>query len=229
MLNLFIAGTDTNVGKTYISTGLLSAFKQAGFSTVACKPVASGCEQRNGNLYNADALALQDACSISLAYEYINPFAFAPPIAPHIAAQQTGCILTVDLLKTKCQTVLNYPADICLIEGAGGWHTPLNRHETLADFVVHMQFNVILVVGMRLGCLNHSILTYQAMQHAGVKVCGWIANCIEPDMPVLKENLASLCTWLPIPCLGIVPHEGILTDSIDIKKLVFLHDRRIAG
>jgi len=229
MLNLFIAGTDTNVGKTYISTGMLSAFNEAGFSTIACKPVASGCMVHNDKLYNADALALQAACSVKLHYDYINPFAFAAPIAPHIAAQHAGRELSVELLQQKCRTVLSYPADICLIEGAGGWYTPLNHHETLADFVVRMQFYVVLVVGMRLGCLNHSILTSQALQQAGIKVAGWIANCIEPELPALEENLASLKARLPFPCLGVVQHNARIADSIDIKKLTFLHDRCVAG
>ncbi len=223
---LFVTGTDTHVGKTYISTGLLSAFTAAGYTSIACKPIASGCEQYNGKLYNGDALALQENSSVKLDYDLINPFAFAEAIAPHIAAQRINRQLSVALLKTQCELVLNYPADVCVIEGAGGWHTPLNAQETLANLAKQLPCHIILVVGMRLGCLNHAILTWQAIQQAQVQVCGWIANCLEPEMPALEENLTSLQALLPIPCLGIVPYNASVADCVRIEKISRLFNNR---
>jgi dethiobiotin synthetase len=204
-LKIFITGTDTNIGKTYISTLLLKKFNQQGYSTLGIKPIASGCENINGKLVSADALALQQASSIKLPYELINPIALQPAIAPHIAATQQNIKLTSHLLREKCEAALNYPAQVTIIEGAGGWHTPLNDNETLADFVTLMKWNVILVVGIRLGCLNHALLTYQAMLQAKVPLLGWVANCLDPSMEAQQENIETLQRYLTIPCLNVVP------------------------
>lgn len=225
---LFITGTDTDVGKTYISKGLLNAFNDAGLTTTACKPVASGCDPKQ--TVNADALALQRSCSVKLSYQAINPLVFTEAIAPHVAAARSGQTLDIDTLKNQCAPVLNYPADVCVIEGAGGWYTPLNAYETLADFAEQLHCYIILVIGMRLGCLNHSILTWQALRQARTPVCGWIANCIQPEMPALEENLASLHEYLPIPHLGIVRYNASVADSIALEKILRLfHNRCVAG
>ncbi|SRR5579883_73169 len=206
-MKLFIAGTDTEIGKTYISTGILQAFNQRGLSTLGCKPIATGCVWQQNQLRNEDAVALQRAASIKLPYHRINPFAFEPPIAPHIAANQNQQLLSVQTLNEKMDYALNYPADVCLIEGVGGWYVPLNERETMADFVIAQQLKVILVIGIRLGCINHSLLTFRAMQHDGVEVIGWVANCIHPDMDYCYENISTLQNWLPIPCLGKVGYK----------------------
>ena len=181
-LKLFITGTDTNVGKTYISAGILSALNQLGWSTLGIKPVASGCELTNDELCNEDTLSHLQHSSIKLAANQITPFAFEPAIAPHIAAQKTGCTLSVAEINQKTALALETPANVSVIEGCGGWHTPLNALETMADFVVTNQLKVILVVGMRLGCINHSLLTFRAMQQEGAEVIAWIANCVDPNM-----------------------------------------------
>jgi len=200
----FITGTDTNVGKTLIAAGLLVAAKNKGLTTAALKPVAAGCEKTDEGLRNSDALLLQSVITQPLAYEQINPYALEAAIAPHIAAQQEKRSLSVDRLSGFCRGVLS-SADFTLLEGAGGWRVPLNTRETLADLAKNLQLPVIIVVGVRLGCINHALLTFEAIVRDGLPVAGWVANCVDPDMPVLQENIDSLRARLPIPCLGVVP------------------------
>ena len=200
----FITGTDTNVGKTLIAAGLLVAAKNNGLSTAALKPVAAGCEKTDAGLRNDDALLLQSVMTIPLAYEQINPIALQAAIAPHIAAQQEKRILSADRLAGFCRGSLGQ-ADFTLIEGAGGWRVPLNPQETLADVAKLLRVPVILVVGVRLGCINHALLTLEAIRNDGLLLAGWVANCIDADMPVLHENIQSLATRIPAPCLGVIP------------------------
>jgi dethiobiotin synthetase len=192
----FIAGTDTGVGKTYIASKLLESFNQQGLSTAACKPVASGSEMTKQGLRNEDALHLMEAASIKLPYHEVNPIALQPPIAPHIAAQQSKQKITVEKLINMCQPVLNCKADVLIFEGVGGWYVPLNNTETMADFVRALDLSVILVVAIRLGCLNHALLTYNAIRACGVEFHGWIANRIDPDMLAADENVKTLSDWL---------------------------------
>lgn len=219
-LKLFIAGTDTHIGKTYISAGLLSAFNQSGYTTLGIKPIASGCHRINNILYNDDTLTLQRNASIQLASSILTPFAFEPPIAPHIAAALSNQTLSVNLLNEKCRPALEYESDVSIIEGCGGWHVPLNQTETMADFVIFNQFKVILVAGIRLGCINHTLLTYRAMIQDGADVIGWIANCIDPDMPMKADNIASLQQRLPVPCLGMVDYDMPPENVIETRLLV---------
>ncbi len=195
----FITGTDTGVGKTYMAAKLLADFNKQGLSTVACKPIASDSEMTKNGLRNSDALILQKAASIKLPYTEVNPITFAPPIAPHIAAAQVNQKLTVKKLITACQPALNYKSDVLIIEGVGGWYVPLNDKETMADFVKALDLSVILIVSIRLGCLNHALLTHHAITTSGVKYAGWIANCIEPDMLALEENIETLSNWFGQP------------------------------
>jgi dethiobiotin synthetase len=207
-IKLFIAGTDTNIGKTYISVGLLHQFNQQGLSTIGIKPIASGATIQHGQLVNNDALLLQHAASIKLAYHHINPFTFEPAIAPHLAAALSRRCLTISQLTGLTSIAMSHPADICLIEGAGGWRVPLNDTETMADYAIQQTCKVILVVGIKLGCINHAILTYQSMQQDQANVIGWIANKVEPDTPYADEIIQTLQRWLHIPCLGVVHHGG---------------------
>ncbi|KPJ67078.1 MAG: hypothetical protein AMJ43_05920 [Coxiella sp. DG_40] len=192
----FIAGTDTGVGKTYIACKLLESFNQQGLSTVACKPVASGCETTKQGLKNEDALHLMQTASIKLPYHEVNPIALQPPIAPHIAAEQINEEITVEKLINMCQPVLNCKADVLVIEGIGGWYVPLNDNETMADFVKALDLSVILVVAIRLGCLNHALLTYHAIRACDVEFHGWVANRIDSDMLAAEENVKTLSNWL---------------------------------
>ena len=201
----FIAGTDTDVGKTTIAAGLLYAARQAGLSTAAGKPVASGCEQTPQGLRNADALALLAQCSVPLSYEEVNPFAFEPAIAPHIAAREAGVALSVQSLSAPMKQVLGKQANFTLIEGAGGWRVPLSGQESLSDLAQALDLPVILVVGVRLGCISHALLTAEAIAQDGLQLAGWVANIIDSKASRLEENLATLAERLPAPCLGRVP------------------------
>lgn len=200
----FIAGTDTNVGKTLIAAGLLVAAKNIGLTTAALKPVAAGCARTEAGLRNADALLLQSVITEPFVYEQINPIALEAAIAPHIAAQQEKRVLSADRLAGFCRGSLNQ-ANLTLIEGAGGWRVPLNPSETMADLARILRVPVILVVGMRLGCISHATLTAEAIRNDGLALAGWVANCVDADMPVLQENIQSLMARIPAPCLGVVP------------------------
>ncbi|MBA6064432.1 dethiobiotin synthase [Pseudomonas mosselii] len=201
----FIAGTDTDVGKTTIAAGLLHASRQLGLSTLAAKPVASGCVVTAKGLRNSDALALIDESSVKLPYEAVNPFAFEPAIAPHVAAREAGVALSVPALRDAMQQVLAQHADFTLIEGAGGWRVPLSDHANLSDLAIALKLPVILVVGVRLGCINHALLSAEAIARDGLQLAGWVANIVDPRTSRLEENLSSLAERLPAPCLGRVP------------------------
>lgn len=202
----FVTGTDTEIGKTTIAAGLLHAARLAGLSTAAAKPLASGCEMTADGLRNSDALALLGECSVPLAYAEVNPFAFAPAIAPHLAAREVNVELNVAHLLPAVRRVLDKGADFSLVEGAGGWRVPLAGRESLADLAVALGLPVILVVGVRLGCINHALLTAEAVERDGLCLAGWVANIIDPQTARLQDNLATLSERLPAPCLGQVPY-----------------------
>ena len=202
---LFITGTDTDVGKTVIATGFLAAANQAGLRTAAIKPISAGCELTEQGMTNNDALQLQAAASHALPYQQVNPVALEPAIAPHIAASEAGKRLTASRLTGFCRGLSLLPVDLVVIEGAGGWRVPINERETLANVACELNCAVIVVVGMRLGCLNHTLLTVEAIRRDGLKIAGWVANIIDPDMPRLNENIDTLKQRIAEPCLGIVP------------------------
>ncbi|MBO3277920.1 dethiobiotin synthase [Pseudomonas sp. Milli4] len=201
----FIAGTDTEIGKTTIACGLLHAARLAGMSTAAAKPVASGCEKTAAGLRNSDALGLLGECTLSLRYEQVNPFAFAPAIAPHLAAREVGIKLDVASLVPPVREVLALGADFTVVEGAGGWRVPLAGEESLSDLAIELGLPVILVVGVRLGCINHAVLSAEAILHDGLPLAGWVANIVDPATSRIEENLATLAERLPAPCIGRVP------------------------
>lgn len=201
----FIAGTDTEVGKTTIAAGLLCAARRQGLSTAACKPVASGSETSPEGLRNSDALALLSQCSLPLTYDEVNPLAFAPAIAPHLAAREAGVELTAEVLLAPVRHILNKNADFTLVEGAGGWRVPLADGGYLSDLPVALGLPVILVVGVRLGCINHAVLSAEAIARDGLRLVGWVANIVDPATSRLDDNLATLEQLLPAPCLGRVP------------------------
>src|SRR6478735_8635362 len=190
---VFIAGTDTGVGKTYIACQLLRAAQQRGLRTLGLKPLAAGAEKTDGEWRNEDAVLLQHTATIKLPYPLINPFCFPDPVAPHIAAQKHGVALTANTIAQKIRNTLDESNfDYAIIEGAGGWRVPLNDTETFADVVKILQIPVILVVGMKLGCINHALLTAEAIKADGVTVHGWVANDLGNPMPLLEENIATL-------------------------------------
>ncbi|WP_263144603.1 dethiobiotin synthase [Pseudomonas sp. RIT-PI-AD] len=221
----FVSGTDTEIGKTTIAAGLLHAARRAGLSTAAAKPVASGCRPGADGLRNDDALALLGECSLALRYEEVNPLAFAPAIAPHLAAREAGLELSVARLLEPVRTVLAKGADFTLVEGAGGWRVPLSGAENLSDLAVALDLPVILVVGVRLGCINHAMLSAEAIARDGLRLAGWVANLIDPTVSRLEDNLATLVERLPAPCLGRVPHlippsPAAVADCLDMAALL---------
>ncbi|WP_374567361.1 dethiobiotin synthase [Nitrosomonas sp.] len=198
----FVTGTDTGVGKTTISCALLRAFAAQGKKAVGMKPVVAGSE--NGRWHDVEQLIA--ASNINAAREYVNPYAFDPPVSPHIAARQAGVDIDLAVIQRAYQA-LSSQADIVIVEGAGGFLVPLNARQTGADLARALNLPVILVAGMRLGCLNHALLTAQAIHASGLPFAGWVANCIDPQMQVLEENIATLEQRLDGPLLGVVPFD----------------------
>jgi dethiobiotin synthetase len=218
----FVTGTDTEVGKTAVSCALLRAAAARGLNTAAVKPVAAGCDEQG---QNEDALQLMSAMTAELDYFQVNPVALKPAIAPHIAAAQAGKTMQASRLAGLCRGVMLAGADLTLIEGAGGWRVPISPRETLADVAVQLEVEVILVVGMRLGCINHALLTAEAVRHDGLKVAGWVANQLAGQMSCYQENVQTLKQMLPAPCLGEVPYLSpwnaeIAGENIDISALL---------
>lgn len=215
----FVAGTDTGVGKTYVATLLLRAFAAQGKTTLGLKPVAAGCMPTAEGLRNDDALALMAAATVKLSYAQVNPVALVAPVAPHIAAAQENRRLRVAQLAGLVRgATMQGRADITLVEGAGGWRVPLNEGETLADLARELQLPVILVVGLRLGCINHALLTAEAIRRDGLVLAGWVANGIDPAMAARQENIATLRALLPAPCIGALSFRcagDIVPDELD--------------
>ncbi|MCX2832153.1 dethiobiotin synthase [Microbulbifer thermotolerans] len=203
----FVAGTDTEVGKTYTTAALLASAAARGLRTAAVKPVASGCEETADGLRNSDALLLQEAMTLDLPYQQVNPFALAPAIAPHIAAREAGRRLDLGRMAGVCRGVMSAGADLVLIEGAGGWRTPLGPGAFLSQLPRELNIPVILVVGMRLGCINHALLSAEAIRRDGLALAGWVANFVGRDMARAEENLATLRSLVPAPLLGTLPFD----------------------
>ncbi len=205
MKPLFVTGTDTGVGKTRVAGALLRAYAKRGASVAGMKPVASGCAETLEGLRNDDALALHAASTVRLRYDDVNPYAFAPAIAPHIAAEEDGRVIELAVLEHAYQR-LALLAERVVIEGAGGWLTPLGPQITLADFAGLVDADIVLVVGLRLGCLNHALLTAQAIRASGLELAGWVGNAIDPAFERTEANLAALRRRLAAPCVGVLPY-----------------------
>ncbi|MFZ0219120.1 MAG: dethiobiotin synthase [Candidatus Aquirickettsiella sp.] len=214
----FILGTDTNVGKTTIAINLLSFLKNKGYSTIGLKPISSGSQLSKNGLRNADALALQKAATTYLPYDEVNPFCFRLAIAPHIAAAQQACQLSLAKLMQSFSSLLKYEADYCIIEGLGGAAVPFNKTETILDLLQALNFPVILVVGLRLGCLNHALLTYEVLKKRNIPIAACIANQIDPDMLFHEENGLYLKQSIGVPFFSLVCHQrkNVLDSNICI-------------
>ncbi|SFE88651.1 dethiobiotin synthase [Nitrosomonas sp. Nm166] len=219
----FVTGTDTGIGKTTISCALLYAFAAQDKKVVGMKPIAAGSE--NGQWIDVERLLA--ASNVSVSRQLMNSYAFDSPISPHIAAQQAGTEISMAVIHQAYQE-LSTKADIVIVEGAGGFLVPINQWQSGADLAQTLNLPVILVVGMRLGCLNHALLTAQAIQAAGLVLAGWVANCMDPQMLALIENIKTLKQQLKCPLIGILPftREMDIQQSaqlLDIKKLVIDH------
>lgn len=200
-----MTGTDTEVGKTIASCALLQAAGAKGYRTVGYKPVASGSEHTLEGLRNSDALMLQQNSVVKLAYQRVNPIVFEAPTSPHILSQKQQQPIQFSVM-SQGLAYIQQQADWVLIEGAGGWYTPLSATQTFADWVIEQKLPVILTVGIKLGCINHALLTAAAIKQAGVKLVGWVANEVEPAGSYQAEYLATLRQMIKAPCLGIIPH-----------------------
>ncbi|WOT03865.1 dethiobiotin synthase [Shewanella youngdeokensis] len=219
-MTYFVTGTDTDCGKTLVSSALLTAVSG---ETVGFKPVASGCEQAEHGLRNSDALALMAASTIKLPYDDINPFAFLPAIAPHIAASEQNVILSPKKIQAQLNMAQYLGADFALVEGAGGWRLPLGEGRFMSEVVQAMQLPVILVVGMKLGCLNHALLTAEAIERDGLVIAGWVANQVDADMANQAENLSALKQSITAPFLGHIPFLANATAAEAAKHLDVSH------
>jgi len=200
----FISGTDTGCGKTEITLGLMHALQQRGERVLGMKPVASGAEPTREGLRNEDALRIQARCSLPTPYERVNPFAYEPPIAPHLAAEAAGRPILLEAVVAGYRGLAER-ADRVVVEGVGGWLVPLDASRTVADLALRLGLPVILVVGLRLGCINHALLTAESIRNHGASLRGWVANRVEPQMAAYDGNLETLRTRLSAPCLGVVP------------------------
>ena len=205
--SVFITGTDTGVGKTYACVALLHALRGAGLRAVGMKPVASGCAVMPQGLRNDDAMALQAASDPCPDYALVNPLAYAQPISPHLAAAAAGHTIRLTPIE-RAHARLAALADITVVEGVGGWLAPLSDRLTAGDIARALDLPVILVVGLRLGCLNHALLSARAIAADGCTLLGWIGNRIDPAMLEPERNLDTLHTRLPAPCLGVIAHAA---------------------
>lgn len=212
MQGFFVTGTDTEIGKTWCSVGLIARLQQEGQRVAAMKPIASGCELTEAGLRNDDAMKLQAQSDLQLSYEQVNPYAFEPAIAPHIAAEQAGVTISATAIAEHCQE-LSRLGDSVVVEGVGGWLVPLGEELSVADLAVTLELPVILIVGLRLGCINHALLTAEAIRAHGCRLAGWIANSVQPDMERQIENVDAIARRIGAPLLGHIPHMAELNAS----------------
>lgn len=204
--SIFIAGTDTGIGKTHAACTLIHALRAKGRRVCGMKPVASGCVDTGQGLRNDDALALLAASSAPApAYEDINPVALREPLSPHLSAAHEGVTIALPLLQPAFQALCGR-YDHVVVEGVGGWRVPLAPGLFASDIAKAWALPVVLVVGLRLGCLNHALLSVEAIEADGCRLIGWIGNCIDPEMAAIGENIDTLCTLIRAPCFGILPH-----------------------
>jgi dethiobiotin synthetase len=229
---IFVTGTDTGVGKTMVSTALMRALKSRGFQVAGMKPVASGCRSTPEGLRNEDALALMREQSVPFPYEVVNPFAYEPAIAPHIAAAAAGIAVRLDRIVAAFEE-LHARSHLVIVEGAGGWYAPISEDATIEDLALELKLPVLLVVALRLGCLNHALLTHRAIERSGASICGWIANRMDPGFSHWQDNVATLKRLLPAPLVGTIGAQGLIRlDQLrDLAHIGALHraavDRRV--
>ncbi|MDH3281240.1 MAG: dethiobiotin synthase [Gammaproteobacteria bacterium] len=204
MPGVFVTGTDTEIGKTVVARAIARTWVKQGFRVAGMKPVASGCRPTPAGLRSDDALALRSVCNVPAAYEVMNPYAFEPAIAPHIAARRSGTTVELGRIQDAFEE-LAARADRVVVEGVGGWLVPLGERLTVADLAVRLALPVVLVVGVRLGCLNHALLTCQSISARGCSLAGWIANHCDPECDAAAEIVASLRARLPARLCAELP------------------------
>jgi dethiobiotin synthetase len=217
---IFVTGTDTGVGKTVIACALVRALRDEGARVAVMKPVASGAFQTREGLRNTDALALMQAAGpgYSHPYEDVNPYCFEPAVSPHIAAREAGIEVDTSMIRKKYDRLAN-GVDWVVVEGAGGWFAPINEHQTMADLAWALAVPALLVVGLKLGCLNHAQLTRLGVESKGVSLAGWVVSGIDRHMTRVDENLETLERLLGQPPLAVVPHLRAGTDAIALTAV----------
>lgn len=221
----FITGTDTEVGKTVSTVALLRAASKRNLLAAAYKPVASGCDLMEEGLCNQDVVMLQKNATVGQAYDEVVGYCFEPHIAPHIASEECGIPIQLDVLSQGLARLRDTDADMIFVEGAGGWRLPLGNGHFLSDWVRHEDLPVILVVGAKLGCLNHAMLTYEAICHDHLKLAGWCVNRVHPGMSHYRLNVETLKSLIPAPFLGEIPYlarpfESDLGQYLDLSPLL---------
>lgn len=201
----FVAGTDTDVGKTVSSKAILDALNMKGLNTAAYKPVAAGSEDKGEGVQNSDAIHLRSVANVELSYEEVNPYALLLPASPHIAAEAENVVIDYSVL-SQGLSALKAKSDVVLVEGAGGWRVPVSKDDCLSTWVKQEKLPVVLVVGIKLGCLSHAMLTAEAIQHDGLEIIGWVANRVNPGTEHYAEIIAMLEDKMPAPKLGEIPY-----------------------
>lgn len=200
----FITGTDTEIGKTFVTAALLRAFAQQGLRTLGMKPVAAGAEIIDGVWHNEDVAQLIAASTVKAPQEIVAPYLMQTPAAPHIVAKLEQVQIDVQHI-ANCYQQAREVAEVVIVEGVGGYVVPLNETTSAVDMALALNLPVILVVGMRLGCINHALLTAQAIAASGLHLAGWVANTVDAEMQFFEENVQTLKQGLPAPCLGVIP------------------------
>ena len=221
---IFITGTDTGIGKTWTTLALMHALKASGLRVAGMKPVASGAVTVDDRLKNEDALLIQSQCSTTHPYEWINPFVFTEPVAPHIAAHNTGAIINLGTITESFGKIAG-SNDFVVVEGVGGWRVPLAEQLSIADMVRALGLPVLLVIGLRLGCINHALLTVECIRADGIPLSGIVITGIEEDYLCVEETLQTLARSINSPMLGILPHMKAfniktLAAKLDVKQLL---------
>ena len=209
----FITGTDTDVGKTVCTKALLQAASKQHKSTLAYKPISAGCEETHLGLRNEDALILQQNSTLKVGYDEVNPIAYKQPIAPHIAAIENEQSICLTLINQGLDFLQQQQAQFLFVEGAGGWHLPINNQQLFSEWVIERQLPVIVIIGLKLGCLNHALLTLKTIEQSGLTIAGWVANHLQHDMPYVEQNINTLKEFIDAPLLGTIPFLGNINEQ----------------
>ena len=219
----FVTGTDTGVGKTFVAAALTRALVEQGIRTAVMKPVAAGGIETAAGFANDDALELLGASNVKAAYRDVNPYLLRAPASPHLAARAEGVAIRIDAIQAAYRRIAS-GADLVLVEGAGGWFAPISATETMADIATALELPVLLVVGLRLGCLNHALLTREAVRARGLRFAGWVANAIDPQMRLRQENIDTLAARFGCDPLLSIPHGAALTQDESARAATTLRN-----
>lgn len=206
MKGFFITGTDTHVGKTVVTAGLVEAFSRRNIKAVGLKPIATGGKKKKQGMRCVDAERIMSSAKIELPYETVNPYCFPPPVSPHIAAAEAGINIEIPTVVNAVKEAAKH-ADYVVVEGVGGWKVPINDTETIADLAAALKLPIVIVVAIRLGCISHASLTIECVRHHGLDVAGWVANLMDLDLEHVPDVINSVNHAVGAPMLGIIPPQ----------------------